>query len=233
MAAAMGIVAMLELELQYPHLFLFSLKKIPSGFRDYFELQLGFINHISGLYNTHHKTESSCGVYFAISRDFKFLHIAALFFTYLIRGPPFLLSSKFSEKGGKRMGKQRYIWLDGEKTFVSDEVYYSYFRPVWREAKQRKVRVKMECSLDALKEMGFESISDEALVDEIVLDKLLLSKLFAVLSELTDDERSLIQALYLRNKTERELASETSVAQQTIHKKKNRILAKIRRLMDL
>jgi hypothetical protein len=87
------------------------------------------------------------------------------------------------------MSKDRYIWLDGIKVPVTEEVYRAYYRPVWREAKQKEVRDDNEYSIDALEDAGFEVVADQVLVDEIVADKLLLNELYAALAELTDDER--------------------------------------------
>jgi len=130
------------------------------------------------------------------------------------------------------MDKQRYVIVNGEKIYVTEEVYYAYYRPVWRDAKQRKVRADVECSLDVLKDNGFEAVSDEAPVDEIVWDKLLTDKLYSVMAELTEDERSLIHALYVDGKSERELSKETNIPHPTIHSRKIAILKKIKPLLE-
>jgi len=130
------------------------------------------------------------------------------------------------------MDKQRYVLINGEKVYVTVEVYYAYYRPVWREAKQRNVRADMECSLNALTDSGFEAVSDEAPVDEIVWEKLLSDKLCSVLAELTEDEQILIHALYVEGKSERELSKETNVPHQTIHSRKNAMLKKLKLLLE-
>ena len=130
------------------------------------------------------------------------------------------------------MAKDRYVWLDGVKVPVTEEVYRAYYRPVWREAKQKEVRDNAEYSLDALEDAGFEAVSNDALVDEIVADKLLLDELYAALDELTDDERGLIDALFFDEKSERELSNETRVPHPTIHSRKNAILKKLKKLLE-
>lgn len=132
------------------------------------------------------------------------------------------------------MEKERYIWLNGEKIYVSEEVYRAYYRPVWREAKQKETRDDMECSYDFMLEHDFDgqAAEDQVLVDEIVADKLLLDELYAALAELTFDERGLIDALYFDEKSERELSSETGVPNPTIHSRKNAVLKKLRKLLE-
>jgi DNA-directed RNA polymerase specialized sigma24 family protein len=130
------------------------------------------------------------------------------------------------------MAKDRFVWLDGMKVPVTEVVYRAYYRPVWREAKQKEARDDMEYSLDALEDAGFEAVSDGKLIDEIVADKLLLDELYAALTELTDDERSLINALYFDEKSERELSKETCIPHQTVHSRKNAILRKLKALLE-
>jgi len=122
------------------------------------------------------------------------------------------------------MDKQRYVLINGEKVYVSEEVYRAYYRPVWREAKQRKVRSEMEYSLDALKDNGFEADSSAASLDEIVSDKLLLDKLYAALAEMTDAERNLIDAHFFQEKSERDISAESGTPQTTINYRKKQLL---------
>ena len=130
------------------------------------------------------------------------------------------------------MSRDRYIFLNGEKIFVTEEVYRAYYRPVWREIKQKEVRKRREYSLDALADAGFEIASDEVLVDEIVADKLLLDELYAALDELTDDELKLIYATFFKEKSERAIASERDVQRNTVVYHKNKILDKLRKILE-
>ena len=130
------------------------------------------------------------------------------------------------------MSKDRYVWLDGVKVQVSEEVYRAYYRPEWREAKQKDVRGDNEYSLDALEEAGFEAVSPDALIDEIVADKLLLDELYAALAELTDDERFLIDQFFYKEKSEREISKETNTPRNTLVYRKNRLLAKLKKLIE-
>ena len=130
------------------------------------------------------------------------------------------------------MSKDFYIQIRDEKIPVTEDVYYAYKRPAWRETKRRRVRNDNEYSLAALEEDGFEAVSGEALIDDIVADNLLLEQLFAALAELTGDERGLIDALFFEEKSEREVARELGVSQPAIHKRRNRILEKLKKLLS-
>jgi len=129
------------------------------------------------------------------------------------------------------MDKEYFIELNGRQIPVSKEVYYAFKRPAWRERKRSQVRAEKELSLEAFADAGFEIPSGEVLVDEIVEDKLLLDMLSKALSELTEEERVLIDELFFNDKSEREIAREIGVSQPAIHKRRNRILEKLKKLM--
>lgn len=131
------------------------------------------------------------------------------------------------------MEKGYYIIINGEKVQVTEEVYRAFKRPAWTERKRREVRADMERSLDVFLNDGFDIPSDDALVDEIVEDKLLLDMLLTALEELTADERSLIDALFYQEKSEREVANQNGISHQAVHKKKARILEKLKKLLNL
>ena len=57
-------------------------------------------------------------------------------------------------------------------------------------------------------------------------------KLFDCLSILTEDERELIDAIFFYGMTEREYAAQKGVYHNAIHKKKIRILKKLKKLME-
>ncbi len=120
------------------------------------------------------------------------------------------------------MSKEYYIGIDGQLIPVTEEVYFAFKRPAWRERKRRQVRSGKEQSLDAFADDGFEMSDESAPVDEIVADKLLLDMLFEALSELADDERFLIDELFYKNRSERDVADSSCVSQQAVNKRKKK-----------
>lgn len=125
------------------------------------------------------------------------------------------------------MKKEYKIKLpEGSLVAVSEEVYRAYKRPQWREAKQRNKKIKREVSLDDV-----HTLPDEKLVKQIVEDKLLLEMLLKALETLTEDERFLIDEIYFKEKSEREVLAEKGMSQPAIHKCKNKILNKLKKLI--
>ena len=131
------------------------------------------------------------------------------------------------------MGKDWYIWLDGIKVPVSEDVYRISKRAEWREDKRQAVRRKKECSYEFMcdHDLDGQVLTDQVLVDELVADRCLLDELYAALAELTDDERSLVDALYRQEKSEREVARNIGISSIAVHKRKVNALEKLRRRM--
>ncbi len=130
------------------------------------------------------------------------------------------------------MEKEYYIKLNGENIPVTEEVYRAFKRPAWAERKRRKARQDRELSLEVFTEAGYDIPSGDAPMDEIVTDRLLLNSLLAALGKLNADELALIDALYYKAKSEREVAAEIGVPQTTINYRKKRLLVRLRKLMQ-
>ncbi|AQU05379.1 hypothetical protein B1778_01175 [Dehalococcoides mccartyi] len=152
------------------------------------------------------------------------------------------------------MENQRFIEIDGKQIPVSEEVYRAYKRPAWAEHKRKerakrcrdengyrctedckscpKLREGGDLSLDKFSDDGFD-VADQVDVAELVADKLVLELLAAALYDLEPDERSLINALFYRERTERDYAAEIGVSHQAIGKRKQKVIEKLRGIMGV
>ena len=133
------------------------------------------------------------------------------------------------------MKKEYYIKPnDGQVVPVTEEVYREYKRPQWREAKQKKVRQMQEFSLEYMTENGMEHIysDNQKLVEEIAEDNLMLEMLMKALETLTDDECFLIKDIYFNHYSEQKISRNYNVSQQAIHKRKMKILKKLKKILD-
>ncbi|MDD3767185.1 MAG: sigma-70 family RNA polymerase sigma factor [Eubacteriales bacterium] len=131
------------------------------------------------------------------------------------------------------MSKQYHIKLNGELIPVSEEIYRTYKQPQWREKKRANVRRKREVSLDAMLENGDAIQFDlgQAFIDELVADKLLLDELFKALAELNIEECALIDELFFKEKSERQISEEIGIPRTTLEYRKNRVLHKLKKLI--
>ena len=91
---------------------------------------------------------------------------------------------------------------------VTEDVYREYKRPQWREAKQKKVRQMREFSLEYMTENRMEHIysDNQKLVEEIAEDNLML---------------------------ERKVSKSIGVPQRTINSRRQAIIKKLKKIMNL
>ena len=146
-------------------------------------------------------------------------------------------------------GKKK-IWVCGQFVEVTDEVYTAYMRgdrkmryfeadlkserPVYgSNGEIKQVLPSREDSLDRLMEENTRQFATAAeSVEDVVIRKLVVDKLHTALIQLTKEERDFICALFFDEKTESEVAKGLGVSQQAVHKRKNRILKKLKNFFE-
>ena len=118
--------------------------------------------------------------------------------------------------------KERYMEHDlkREVMVIDSEKEKVFFYPSREDSFERL------CDLN--EQFVDESISTESLDENIMMKE----KLRKCLLLLSFAERSLIEALYYQEKTERELSKETGVHYSTIHSRKKKILEKLKKLLE-
>ena len=80
---------------------------------------------------------------------------------------------------------------------------------------------------------GFDFIADEtANIEEAVVHRMMLDKLQSALFLLSEDERSLINAIFFRGLSEREWSKASGIPQKTINDRKRRILSKLKKFLE-
>lgn len=89
-----------------------------------------------------------------------------------------------------------------------------------------------EDSLERLADQEVQFAGETESVEETVLRKIQYAQLHKALSLLSDDERELIDRLFFQNQTEREAAADMGIYHNAIHKRKNRILGKLKNFLE-
>jgi len=148
--------------------------------------------------------------------------------------------------------KQLYIYANGQRVPVTEEVYLAYYRSIRRDRyyerdikTENAVRDKdgnitgynpaKEDSIDRLMEAGEDYTDENGSVEDIVFRVDMADRLYEVLDDLSKTERELIEALFFSSRgngmTEREYAAIIGVPQKTINDRKKRILAKLKKIL--
>ncbi|CDW99976.1 sigma factor-like helix-turn-helix DNA-binding protein [Desulfitobacterium hafniense] len=134
--------------------------------------------------------------------------------------------------------KEYQIKVQGQLVPVSEEIYLTYHRMKRRETylEERDTTngVFYYSALDTEGTNGEDVIPDlvSPRVEDLIMDKLIAEKLHQSLSQLVKEEQELIYALFFQNKSEHQLAAETGIPRMTIHNRKNRILARLKKLIE-
>lgn len=68
--------------------------------------------------------------------------------------------------------------------------------------------------------------------EDMVIRRMEAMRLYTALSRLPDDERWLMERIYFQERTEREIAKELGVCHNAVHKKKLRILGKLKNILE-
>lgn len=133
--------------------------------------------------------------------------------------------------------KRRFLLVQGMFMEVSEEDYASINREESRKNYCKKLSVKYgEFSYDALTTEEFNGadilVDDKQEVLEIVEKNIIMDKLQTVLGMLTEEEQRLIRALFFDELTERDVAKRYGISQAAVHKRKKKIIKKMKELME-
>ena len=128
------------------------------------------------------------------------------------------------------------IKIDDQLVEVTKEVYQAYYRMKnhedYLERKDKEKGLVRYHALDCDGMLGVDVIPDKGkdiLGD--VIRKEERSALNEALKQLRQRDRQLIEELYFNGQTERELAKRLGVCQSVVHRKKARVLEKLKKLL--
>ena len=134
------------------------------------------------------------------------------------------------------MAKEYYLYVKGKAVPVSEEVYKAY----WKITEHEKYLIKKDwkhnvISFSALDHDGHfvDNIIDERIdLEKIVEVKMQIEELNKALATLTKKERELIEAIFYKEESLRSIGKKEKVSYQAIGKRRDRILEKLRKLLE-
>lgn len=133
---------------------------------------------------------------------------------------------------GDRIMNRRFIEIDGINIEVTEEVYFAYKRPAWREVKRATKIKEHEVSINAMENSGYELRCKEKSVEENVLNKFNMYQLRTSLNKLSIKDKWLITSIYFDGKTERTIAKTMGVSQNTVNYHRKRILKLLKKDLE-
>ena len=155
----------------------------------------------------------------------------------MCRSPPFL--SKNADKkrnGGNKMPKEYYLYVNGQRVKVSEQIYKVY----WREKEHEKYLEQVDkknhllffSSLDYDGHFVDNIIDESVDVEKIVEAQMMIEAVRNAISRLNAEERDVIERLYFNDETLSSVATEKKVSYQAIQWRKNNILKKLKKLLE-
>ena len=135
-----------------------------------------------------------------------------------------------------KMKKEFYLYVNGQKVKVSEEIYKVY----WREREHEKYLEQVDRKnhllfFSSLDHDGHyvDNIVDESVdVAKIVETQMMIESLRYAISKLNDEERDIIERLYFNDETLRSVAKLKSITHPALMKRRNKILEKLKKIIE-
>ena len=134
------------------------------------------------------------------------------------------------------MPKEYYLYVNGQKVKVSEQIYKVYWREreheKYLEQVDRKNHLLFFSSLDHDGHF-IDNIADESVdVEKIVETPMMIEAVRNAISMLNAEERDIVERLYFNDETLSSIARGKKVSYQAIQWRKNSILKKLRVLLE-
>lgn len=134
------------------------------------------------------------------------------------------------------MTKEHYLYVNGQRVKVSEEVYKVYWREREHEKYLKRVDRKNRLLFFSLLDHDghfVESIRDENVdVEKIVETQMMIEALRNAISKLNDEERDIIEHLYFNDETVRSVAKLKSITHPALIKRRNKILERLKKFIE-
>lgn len=132
--------------------------------------------------------------------------------------------------------EKKYIPLHGMLMEVTPEQYQEFYRNRRRQKYlDERSKDNGDISIDMLTTPEFNGadilVSSEDIEEQVVL-RMMVDKLRSCLLMLSEEERELLHDLFYIGLSERDAAEKYAVSQVAIHKRKKRVLDKLKKMMD-
>ena len=132
--------------------------------------------------------------------------------------------------------KEYFLYVKGKAVKVSEEVYKTYWKITEHEKYLQRKDLKYNViSFSALDYDGHfvDNIIDERIdLEKIVEVKMQIEELNKALATLTKKERELIEAIFYKEESLRSIGKKEKVSYQAIGKRRDKILEKLRKLLE-
>lgn len=137
----------------------------------------------------------------------------------------------------EEQGRRYTLIVKKKRIAVTEVVYKAYYKHKEREKYLNKLSDENHISLEVCNQNGVQveylfARSQESIEDSIIRAEM-ITKMMLCLKLLNAEERWLIDALYFQGKSESQIAGKIGITQQAVHKRKTKILTKLKKLIEI
>ena len=136
----------------------------------------------------------------------------------------------------KKEKKEFYLYVNGQKVKVSEDIYKVYWREreheKYLEQVDRKNHLLFFSSLDQDGHFAETLVYESVDVENIVETQMMIEAVRNAISKLNAEERDIIERLYFNDETLSSVARDKGVTYQTIQWRKDRILRKLKEILE-
>ena len=127
----------------------------------------------------------------------------------------------------------KYIYVNGKKIYVPDEIYKAYKKQINHEAHLNRLNRKHKVYGFEEYNIDLNSIVDENVdIEKIIETKMRIEDLYKAFDKLNKEEKEVIDSLYFKEMTIRDLAKEQQVSSKKIFNFKKKILKKLKEMLE-
>ena len=128
---------------------------------------------------------------------------------------------------------ERYIYINGNRIYVSDEVYKEYKKKLNHEEYLKRKDIKQGVFNFSDYGKDILNIIDTNIDPEKIIEtKMRIEDLYRALDSLNDEERAVIEALYFDKMSIRDLAKEKEVSIKNVFNFRNKVLNKLKEILE-
>lgn len=128
---------------------------------------------------------------------------------------------------------ERYIYVNGNRIYVSDEVYKEYKKKLNHEEYLKRKDIKQGVFNFSDYGKDILNIIDTNIDPEKIIEtKMRIEDLYRALDSLNDEERAVIEVLYFDKMSIRDLAKEKEVSIKNVFNFRNKVLNKLKEILE-
>ncbi|MFA1350957.1 sigma-70 family RNA polymerase sigma factor [Streptococcus dysgalactiae] len=130
------------------------------------------------------------------------------------------------------MSKEYYLYVNGQRVKVSEQIYKVYWREKEHEKYLEQVDKKNHLLFFSSLDHDGHFVDNIVDVEKIVETQMMIEVVRNAISRLNAEEKDIIERLYFNDETVRSVAKLKSITHPALIKRRNKILEKLKKFIE-